>query len=209
MGQVINVSEAGIDYVLYGDKSNIVSNYLYNQMQAIPQVFNDFGRKVYDGLVTSYNYVNDQLTKYGILNEIKNNGINIIDNYYSSIYNFTDLQNANVLMQRWIMANPNVRTLYLNQDIDGYSSTYQNTFGKDIGEADYNYRRVMNGVLAENDTSGYVKHYYEDLLPGDKELNHFEKIQVLDTWNCIDWLLETSSFDFTCKSKTPVTINRP
>jgi len=136
MGMVIDCPESGIDYVLYGDKSGVISNYLYNQMQAIPQVFNEFSQRVYNGLQSSYNFVTDKLTQYGIMNQIKSNGVSIIDNYYDNIQSFTDAQNANMLMQRWIMANPNVRQLYLDQNLDGYSATYCNVFGKDVGEQD-------------------------------------------------------------------------
>jgi len=209
MGMVIDCPESGIDYVLYGDKSGIISNYLYNQIQAIPQVFNEFSQRVYNGLQSSYNFVNDKLTQYGIMNQIKNNGVSIVDNYYDNIQSFTDLQDANMLMQRWVMAHPSVRQLYLDQNLDGYSSTYNNVFGKDVGDKDYNYRRVMDGSVVDQEDSFVIKHYDEPLMVGDRELNHFEKTKVLNAWDCIDWLLETSPFDFTCKSKEPVIINRP
>ena len=71
MGIVVNVPQAGLDMVLYGDKSNVISNYLYQQMQAMPQAFNDFSQRVFNAMSTSYNYVNDKLTQYGILNKLQ------------------------------------------------------------------------------------------------------------------------------------------
>ena len=117
---VINCPEAGLDRVLYGDKSSVLSNYLYTQMQAIPVAFNEFSQRVYNGVLSSYNFVNDKLIQYGIMNQLSNNGVAIVDNYYNNITSYADVQNANLLMQRWIMANPNVRQLYLSQDIDGH-----------------------------------------------------------------------------------------
>jgi hypothetical protein len=208
MGQVINISEAGTDYVLYGDKGNVISNYLYNQMQSLPKAFNEFSERVYNNILSSYNYVNDKLTQYGILNEIQNSGINIVDNYYQELLTFQQLQQANFTMQRWVMAHPQVREMYVKQDIDGYSETYKNVFGKDVGEADYNHRLVMDGVITSTDDHWVVKHYIGDLLPGDRELTHMEKTTILNTWEAVNHMLRTSDFDFTCNSGQPVKFNK-
>lgn len=209
MGQVINISEAGIPMLLYGDKSNMISNYLYNQMQALPNVFNEFSERVYNTMLNSYNYVNDKLTQYGIINELQSNGINIIDNYYQELLTFEQLQQANLTMQRWIMAHPQVREMYVKQNMDGYSETYKNVFGKEVGEADYNHRLVMDGVITSIDDDYWVvKHYIGDLLPGDRELTHMEKATILTTWEAVNHMLNTSDYDFTCKSGQPVKFNK-
>jgi len=207
---VIDVPQAGMDYVLYGDKSNVISNYLYNQMQNLPTAFNAFSQKVHDSLMTSYNYVNDKLTQYGIMNQLSNSGVKIVDNYFEELLSFQQLQNANLTMQRWVMTHPQVREFYLNQNVDGYSDTYKNVFGKDAGDKDYNYRRVMDGMLQDNPDDSWVTHYYdEDLIIGDRELNHFEKVKILSTWDAMDWILNNCDFkyDFTCKSDEPVKRN--
>lgn len=209
MGIVVNIPEAGIDYLIYGDKSHILSNYLYNQLQQIPKVFNEFGERVYNTIFNSYNYINDKLTQYAIMNQITQNGVNIIDNPFVELLSFKQLQEANITMQRWIMANPNIRKLYLNQNIDGYSSTYKNITGNTIGENDYNYRRVMDSILVSTDDDYWrVTNYLDELLPNDRELNHYEKTKIISTWNAIDWILENCNFDFTSKSKEPVKINK-
>lgn len=209
MGQIINISEPGMDYLLYGDKGNIVSNYLIQQINTLPKVFNEFTERVYSNLNSSYNFINDKLTQYGILNDIKNNsGLNIVDNYYQELLTFTQLQQANLTMQRWVMAHPQVREMYIKQNIDGYSETYKNVFGKEVGEEDYNYRLVMDGVITSTDDHWVVKHYIDDLLPGDKELSHTEKTTILNTWEAVNHMLGTSDFDFTLKSDTPCKFNR-
>lgn len=209
MGIVINVPEAGMDYLIYGDKSPIISNYLYNQLQQIPKTFNEFGEKIYNALYTAYNYVNDKLTQYAIMNQITQNGVNIIDNPYMELLSFKQLQEANVTMQRWIMSNPKLRKLYLDQNIDGYSSTYKNITGNTIGENDYNYRRVMDSMLVSTDNDYWkVTYYLDELLPNDKELTHYEKVKIINTWSAIDWILDNCKFDFTSKSDPPVKINK-
>lgn len=204
MGQVLTLSGPSFDMMVYGDKSNLLSNYLQQQLQQIGPGFNDISQRLYQSVVNSYNWVNDKLVQYGIKGELASSGLNVLDNQFIELLDWQALQNANLTMQRWIMCHPEVRQLYLDQNLDGYSDTYVNLNGKDVGEADYDYRRVMSGVLID-DT---VKHYFDPLMPGDRELDHFEKDIILNTYSTIDWVLENCNLDFTCKGEKPSKINR-
>lgn len=209
MGIVHTIPEAALDYVLYGDNSSMVSDYLQSQLAAMPAVYNSFTQRIRDAVTTSYNYVNDALVKYGIINCLQGNNINIVDNYIHEINSFQGLQQANPTMQRWIMSHPQVRELYHEQNLDGYSDSYQNVFGKEVGEDDYNYRRVMSGKFVDLPDGSYKRVIYcDDLMPGDRELEYHEKVAIRSTWDHIDNLLTECKFDFTCNSETPVKINR-
>lgn len=209
MGVVLSVSEPALDAYLYGgSNSGILNNYLANQMAQIQPAFNAFSQRIYDSIASSYNFINDKLVQYGILNQLQSQGLQALDNYYMTLSSFQDLQNANLTMQRWVMAHPVVRQLYLDQNIDGYSNSYQNVFGKDVGENDYNYRRIMDGALVDGDDCWVVKYYLDDLMPGDREPNHYEKTQVRNTYDTIDHFLATCKFDFTSTSEEPPKINR-
>ncbi len=195
---VLNLSEPALDLVLYGNKSSALSTVLQNQLAYIQPGFNDFSNRVYQNLQNTYNFIHDKMVQYNILREVQGEGIEAVDNYFYECNSFAMLQNANTTMQRWIMSHPQVRQYYLEQNVDGYSNTYQNVFGKDIGIEDYNYRRVMNEVLIDGDDSWKVQYFEEDLMPNDKELTYFEKIKVLHTYDTIDWILEScGKFDFT------------
>lgn len=210
MGMVLNMSEPSIDLAIYGDRSGFLQNYLTQQIQNLGPSLNEFGQRMYGALQTSYNFVTDQLVQYGLRNELSQAGLNVLDNYYTELLDWHALQNANPTMQRWIMANPTVRELYQDQNIDGYSEQYKDVFGGGIGDSDYNYRRVTTGVIMDDSTDDTwtVKHHYEDLLPGDKELDHYEKCIILETWSATDWILDNCNFDFTAKSDEPTKINR-
>jgi len=208
MGIVVDIPSGGLDLVLYGDKSNVVSNYLYNQMQALPQAYNEFSERVRNAMTTSYNYVNDKLTQYNILNQLQNSGLKIVDNYYEELLTFQQLQNANLTMQRWVISHPQIKQMYIDQNLDGYSGTYKNISGKTVGEQDYNYRLVMDGGLIPTNDGWEFKHYFEDLQIGDRELTHFEKVRIRNTWEAMNWFLSTSDFDFTIKSDTGIKRNK-
>lgn len=204
MGIIVNVPQGGLDYVLYGDKSSVVGNYVQNQLQKIPQVFNEFTQRVYDNLMTSYQWVNDQMTKYNIFNKLRGEGVNIVDNYFMELLSFQALQNANPTMQRWVMSHPDIRSEYLKGNVEGYPESYVNVFGEEVGSQDYNYRRVMDGVIQDTDDGFKVEYYIDELLPGDRELNHNEKVTVLNTWDAMSWIYENCKFDFTVQGKKKI-----
>lgn len=208
MGTVVTIPEAAIDYVLYGDKSHIVANYLLGQLENIPRVFNQFTQRIYDSVASSYSYATDSLTRYGILNQLSDQGLVAMDDYIQPIETFEGLQNANSVMQRWIMAHPETRQLYLDQNIDGYSDTYTNVFGDGVGENDYNYRRVMDGVLQDDGKHSYHRFYKEDLMDGDTALDHHDKVNILHTYAYIEASMISYPYDFTLKSEALVKINR-
>lgn len=105
------------------------------------------------------------------------------------LLNLAHLQNAPLTMQRWIMAEPTIRNLYVKQAADGYSDTYVNVHGKDVGEYHYDYRRVMDGIVdldanVEEDAWESVT-YVEELAEGDRDLDLSEQRSILDTWEAL------------------------
>ncbi len=107
-----------------------------------------------------------------------------------------EIQAAKPIMQRYIMANPNIRQLYLKQLCDGYSDTYVDHHPGHIGAEHYDYRRVMDKVVrVELDENGVEdrlvwSHYLEDLQPGDRELEDEEKFTILRIWDIVDGALD-------------------
>lgn len=107
-----------------------------------------------------------------------------------------DIQNAPRTMQRWIMANPVVREKYHAQQCDGYSDTYVDVFPGLLKEHHYDYRRVMNHVVQEDEQHGWsVSHYVEDIFDGDRELELFEKAHILNTWEVIEGFMHAGDSD--------------
>lgn len=92
------------------------------------------------------------------------------------------MQHAPVVMQRYIMANPVIRGMYLAQQLDGYSDTYQNIHGSDIGHAHYDYRRMMNGIVEEREDGGWEAWtFFDELLEGDHELTFDQQGELIDS----------------------------
>lgn len=204
MGQVISLSEPALDYLLYGDQTSKVTNYLYNQIQALPKAFNGFAERVYNSMLTSYNYLTDHLVQHVVMTQLQDNGLAAVNDYYRELTAFNQFTQANLTMQRWVMAHPGVKELYNKQAIDGYSETYTPIDGNGVGENDYNYRRVMNNGLQDTDEGWKVQTYIDELYHGDRELNFREKVLIRNSWDAIDHILHSCKFDFTVKSTDPV-----
>ena len=197
MGMVINVPEGGVDYLLYGDKRGVITNYLYNQLQQLPQTLTDFGKTVYNNVLSSYNYMTDVFTQSNILNQITNQNVSIAGNYVQELNSFYALQSANITMQRYVMANPTIRQPYIDQNCQGYSETYVDLFKGQVGAEHYDYRRVTDGMLMSTPEGWQVSYYDERLEVGDRELDFNDKAKILATWDAMDWMVENCKFDFT------------
>jgi hypothetical protein len=105
------------------------------------------------------------------------------------------LQTANPIMQRFIMAEPRLRQMYLNNEVEGYSDTHVNLHGDRIGANHYDYRRVMDEVVIVTDDAMEYNHYYESLAEGDGELTLHEKVDILKTWNMVQQMLDVADED--------------
>lgn len=111
------------------------------------------------------------------------------------ITSLVGLQTANPYMQRWIMAQPDLRQRFLNQEVEGYGESYVNVHGDVVGEAHYDHRRVMDGVVVHNAEQYSYKHYYEQQPEGERELTVFEKVDILRTWNTVQKYLDEGNED--------------
>jgi hypothetical protein len=98
------------------------------------------------------------------------------------------LQHAPLTMQRWLMAEPLTRRAYHQQRCDGYSETYVDIHPGDIGHMHYDYRRVMQGFVQVDDADeegheGFTATtYFDELLPGDEELDLGQQCDIVQTW---------------------------
>lgn len=98
------------------------------------------------------------------------------------------MQQANLKMQRWVMACPEIRDLYHQQRCDGYSITYVDTEPGFVGKEHTDWRIVNNGFvheLPEDHESGadWMYHaFYEDQPEEQDRLSVAQREAILDTW---------------------------
>ncbi len=196
MGQVIQIPDISLDYALYGDNRGTISSYLQHQIQTLPEIFiqqsSSLAKKLYEG----FNYIRDAAHETA-LRALDALNIKVAQRNIYAHDSFDALQKASPVMQRWIMANPNVRDLYMNNYCDGYSDSYVDVDPGNIGVRHYDYRRVMDSVAIDTDDGFMVQYFHEDIHPLDKELTQREKYDILKTWGASDWLIKNTKLDFT------------
>lgn len=106
----------------------------------------------------------------------------ISGNRIRPIENYSGLQAAPPVMQRYLMAHPEYRKLYHQQRCNGYSDTYVDLEPGYVGEKHYDYRRVMNSVLVDTPTGWEVTMYPDDLHEGDRGLYPDEQKVFLNAY---------------------------
>jgi len=104
------------------------------------------------------------------------------------------IQAAPIVMQRYIMAQEDLRKMYLNGEVSGYGETYENLHGDGVGAKHYDWRRVMDGIVTVQDEGFQYTQYVEDTRD-DAELTVFEKVDILRTWNQIPDMLSAAEMD--------------
>ena len=115
-----------------------------------------------------------------------------------------DFQTASLTMQRWIMAEETTRTMFHNNQLDGYSSSYVDVQPNAVGEFHYDYRRVTDGLVMVDESDDpdaldwFVDVYYEPLKEGDRELALEEQSDIFNKlWVSQRRLLKSGNEDFT------------
>jgi hypothetical protein len=124
----------------------------------------------------------------------------------NSIYATTtlaELQTAGPVMQRYIMAQPELRKMYLNQEVEGYGESYVNYHGDSLGVNHYDWRRVMDTIVTVEDKHYSFTNYAERMADGEEPLTLHEKIDILKAWNSVQHYLDVADEDptSTCGAK--------
>lgn len=177
-------AQDAFDAAIFGEKHPNIQNYLQNQFQQAGQMLVGAGQAFYDQTKLVFEHFNSNAAVAFARSAVQK--LTMSKSHIERItYLFEEqqLRNANVIMQRWIMACPQIRERYLDQRIDGYSDTYHNAHGRDVGWLHYDYRRAVNGLMQETpEGDTYYEVFHEELPPGERELNLGEQIDIRDSW---------------------------
>ena len=108
-----------------------------------------------------------------------------MQNEIQPLQTMAELQHAPLVMQRWLMAEPLTRQMWLDQKIDGYSDTYRSE-DKTVGMNNTDYCKVIDGLYLEDANGDLVMHniygLYDDDHPNTRPLDITEQIDILDSW---------------------------
>lgn len=182
--------------IAFGEQNPINLGYFQNQFSSLTAGLNDYAKNFY----SEVGNIVDKFTNSDAVRSVRNalrSAASLFNNdIIKPLYEMEEFQTATVKMQRWIMANPVVRTSFIEQKCDGYSDSYVDLYPGKVKDEHYDYRRVMNGVVQfDEDERDYFKIYYEDLVEGDRELSVDEKIDILQSWEIVELYMKKGAQD--------------
>lgn len=211
MAQIIEGGSDVFDALLYGKQHPGTSNFLKTQIEDLSSRmteagsrFFERGREIYDRVSgsTAARFARAASRQFSSLWQ---------EDVIRSLTTTAQLQTAPLAMQRWIMAEPTIRSLFHKQRCDGYEDTYVDAWPHAIGEEHYDWRRVNNGVVhftkdeeGEETEDWYATTYMEDLLPDDEDLMFEEQVDILDTWANVVSAIRAGDSDPTSKWDAPL-----
>lgn len=192
------------DVMVNGQPDHQTRSWLEEQSQAVANYLGNAGQSFIEHARGLYNVISDTDAAQVLRNlSSKMQGI-WTDNSIRALHDMESVQTAGPTMQRWVMANKTVRQHYLNQEIEGYSGSYENQHGRCLGEDHFDWRQVMSGVVQTPPEEDYRIQVFTDPLHGADPLTVTEKVDILNTWELVERWLEDEDEDPTSPSGNPL-----
>lgn len=180
----------------YGQKNVGTLQYLERQVENISNTLTDAGRSFFANSQQLWNQYNGSEALRLARAAARKVGSLFQRDEIRVLYGIGEIQTAPLSMQRYIMAEPITRQRFNEQRCDGYSGTYVDMNPGTIKEDHYDYRRVMNGlVLTTPDGDEKTTFYLDELVEGDRELYHEEKVDIRNTWAIVADLMKYGERD--------------
>lgn len=175
--------------LLYPELSSQSRAWVEEQFYRPTEHLTDFGRNLYDRAVNFFKKATDGTIERSVRSMYRSLKGAHSPNTIFDIDTVQELRSAKPLMQRYIMADEEVRGLYQRQLCDGYSDSYVDYHPGDIGKDHYDWRRVMSGAVVDIDEDNEeptkpwrVVTYVDDLEEGDRLLEVDEKFILRNAW---------------------------
>lgn len=183
------------DYLLFPEQHHNNATYVQRQFEQFSSTLTDAGRRFMENAKQVYQQVIESDAANLARLAIRNAKALFQGNHILPLLDIDALQTASPLMQRYIMAQPDIRALYHNNLCNGYSDTYVDMQPDKAGESHYDYRRVMQHMVQDTEDGWFVKSWAEDLVEGDRELGFDEKACVLQTWDIVKMFVQAQASD--------------
>lgn len=193
MIEIVQGGNLAFNAMMFGGPDVALHAHLSNQFNnaSVAQNLTDYGRQIYEKSRQMFDrFAGDHAMQY--LKAVGRAAVSAWQvDCIKALTDIGQLQWASPTMQRFIMAEPETRRRYHAQRLDGYSHTYIDLYPGDVGEAHYDYRRAMHGLMVMDETEDpntpewTATSYADDLVDGDEELTISEQVAIQDTWDAI------------------------
>ena len=198
--QVIHGGTDAFDALLYPRSSPQMQEFFQSQVSMFSHCLTDIGQAFMSQAKEVYDRINSSAAAQLARTALRAAKGMFHPNQIIPLETVDEIRLASPVMQRYIMACPDIRTLYHNNQCNGFSDTYVDNQPGVVGVDHYDYRRVMNGVVVhdeEGDGEIFYSQHIEDLVEGDRELTHGEQVDVLTTWDYARLFMQRDQDDVT------------
>lgn len=199
MAQFIQGGADAFNALAFGQVHPNTSSFIDNVMSRPMQVTSEIGRSFMEMAHQTYDRVRNSDTARIMAAVRRQFSTRWDEDVIKSLQTLDGIQAPPMVMKRWIMASPDIRELYHNQACDGYSGDYVDAQPGKIGEEHYDYRRVMDGIVQENEDGWFFDEYIEDTIEGDRELTAEDQSAILVTWDAAKTMLTKGQSDPTSR----------
>lgn len=182
---VISGGEHALNALLYKQPDERFLDYLNSHMSSAYQAIGEAGDRFMSnvrGMYDKYN-ASDVLQLGKML--LSRTGTHFSQDV---IYNvpYERLGEANLIMQRYIMAQPDLSKMYNKNMCSGFNGTYIDIEPGVYGTQRTEYIQVMDGVLQFNDNGGDDGHFRHYSDSNTDDLDVISKLSILDTWRSVE-----------------------
>ena len=198
MINVIEGNDADFNNIVYGVKHPGTLNFIRNQIENVSQAFhhlNEAGQRFYSNVSDMFERLNgsEALRRARMVKE-KITGVFLPDDirYLNTI---EKIQQAQPYMQRFIMAQPNLRQMYHQQRVDGFSHAYIDAEPTLVGKDHIDYRFVLDGVIHTDEEGEHFYTFYDPENDIHRQLILDEQNDILNTWDLINICLDARKYD--------------
>jgi hypothetical protein len=109
--------------------------------------------------------------------------------------NLEELQHAPDVMLPWLMANPTARTLFDNNQIEGYGDRFLDIHGDLLGDTTVLYQAAVHGIRREVEGEYCMELFAEISSDPTMQIDMGEQLSVLDSWNELEHHLKQGDRD--------------
>lgn len=110
-----------------------------------------------------------------------------------------ELQHAPLTMMPWVMANPMVRTMWQNNQVEGYNGKYVDLYGDVVGDHHREFRGAVNGLWREYNGEMRCDLYADIQCEPELQLTMREQVDINLTWIDLEAYLHDKKDDPTSR----------
>lgn len=177
---VVRGGDAAFNALLYPPPDQNFLTYLQNNIQSAAESVVGIGTAFMDNVKNMYNRYNSTEAINASKALLQSTGTHFNQNVIYPV-GYDNFNTANMIMQRYVMAEPSISEMYRDNMCYGYQETFYDMEPDSYGVERTDYRRVMDGVMDFEDDHAVFKYYSQS--SDEPDLDTLDKISILDTWD--------------------------